>query len=146
MRPDNSSVLIRHSDTCLRGSQFLVLLDQDVFPTGELIPAGDFFDKPLGGRFVDDCFVDLQRGADGSATAEVIDPAAKYGLRVKALSPEITAFQMYAPPDKPFVAIETQFNWADPYSPVWKGRDTGMKVLKPGESVTYSVRLEIFQP
>jgi aldose 1-epimerase len=118
----------------------------DVFPTGQLVPVGDFFDAPLGDRYVDDCFVDLERSADGSAAAEIVDPAAKYGLRVKALSPEISAFQMYAPPDKAFVALEPQFNWADPYSAVWKGRDTGMKVLKPGESVTYSVRLEMFIP
>ncbi|HKD38313.1 MAG TPA: aldose 1-epimerase, partial [Pirellulales bacterium] len=64
----------------------------DVFPTGELVPVGDFFDKPLGDRFMDDCFVGLERAADGSATAEIIDPASKYGLRVKAVSPEITAF------------------------------------------------------
>lgn len=118
----------------------------DVFPTGELVPVGDFFEEPLGDRFIDDCFVDLQRGADGSAAAEIVDPAAHYGMRVSALSPEITAFQMYAPPDKAYVAIEPQFNWADPYSPIWKGRATGMKVLKPGESVTYSVRLEMFLP
>jgi aldose 1-epimerase len=118
----------------------------DVFPTGELVPVGDFFNAPLGDRYVDDCFVDLERGADGSAAAEIIDPAAHYGLRVSALSPGISAFQMYAPPDKAYVAIEPQFNWADPYNAIWKGRDTGMKVLKPGESVAYSVRLEMFVP
>ncbi|HUA85062.1 MAG TPA: aldose 1-epimerase [Bryobacteraceae bacterium] len=118
----------------------------DVFPTGELVPVGDFFDQPLGDRYIDDCFVDLERSATGEAVAEIIDPEAKYGLRVHALSPEISAFQMYSPPDKSFVAIEPQFNWADPYGAEWKGRNTGMKVLKPGESVTYSVRLEMFVP
>lgn len=125
----------------------------DVFPTGALVPvAGTPYDfsgpggAPLNKLFMDDCFVDLQKNADGTVTAEVIDPAAKYGIRIKGISPEITAFQAYAPPDKQFVAFEPQFNWADPYSPIWKGRNTGMKVLKPGESVTYSVELEVFVP
>ncbi len=125
----------------------------DVFPTGKLVPvAGTPYDfsgpsgAPLNKLFMDDCFMDLQKNADGSVVAEVIDPAAHYGIRIKGLSPEISAFQAYAPPDKQFVAFEPQFNWADPYSPIWKGRATGMKVLKPGESVTYSVQLEVFVP
>ena len=125
----------------------------DVFPTGALVPvAGTPYDfsgpqgAPLKDLFMDDCFVDLQKNSDGTVTAEIIDPAAKYGIRIKGISPEITAFQAYAPKDKQFVAFEPQFNWADPYSPIWKGRNTGMKVLKPGESVTYSVELELFIP
>jgi len=118
----------------------------NVFPSGKLVPVGDLFNAPLGGRYLDDCFVDLERNANGAAVAEIVDPAAHYGLRIIGVSPEISAFQVYAPPDKPFVALEPQFNWADPFSPVWKGRDTGMKILKPGQSVTYSVRLEMFLP
>lgn len=125
----------------------------DVFPTGKLIPVkGTEYDfsgptgGPLGKLFLDDCFMELQKSADGSVVTEIIDPAARYGLRIKGISPEISAFQVYAPPDKQFVAFEPQFNWADPYSPIWKGKNTGMKVLKPGESVTYSVQLELFVP
>ncbi len=125
----------------------------DVFPTGQLVPvAGTPYDfsspqgAPLAKLFLDDCFVDLEKNAYGQAVAEVIDPKARYGLRVRALSPEVSAFQAYAPVDKNFVALEPQFNWADPYSPIWKGKNTGMKVLKPGESVTYSVQLELYVP
>ncbi|HWC00513.1 MAG TPA: aldose 1-epimerase [Bryobacteraceae bacterium] len=125
----------------------------DVFPTGELVAVGDTsydFNMPGGARlgkmFLDDCFVDLQRNTEGHATADIIDPKGGYGLRIRALSPEISAFQAYAPPDKKFVAFEPQFNWADPYSKIWQGKDTGMKVLKPGESVTYSVQLELYVP
>ena len=116
----------------------------DVFPTGAVEPvAGSKYDlgKPLGDRYFDDCFLDV---GPRPLVAEIIDPAAHYGLRIKALSPEISAFQVYAPPDKAFVALEPQFNLGDPFSPVWKGRDTGMKILKPGESVVYSVELEMF--
>jgi len=58
------------------------------------------------------------------------------------MSKEITAIQVYAPLDKKFVVVEPQFNWVDPYSKVWAGKKTGMVVVKPGESVTYSVKVE----
>ncbi len=125
----------------------------DVFPTGKLVPiAGTPYDfsvpggAPLKRLFLDDCFVDLQRQDQQPAVTEIIDPAAHYGLRIKSLSPQITAFQAYAPVDKPFVAFEPQFNWADPFSTIWKGKNTRMVILKPGESVSYSVQLELFVP
>ena len=65
------------------------------------------------------------------ASVEIIDPAAKYGLRVTALSPEIKAIQVYAPPERNVVAIEPQFNLADPYSKSWGKTDTGMVMLQP---------------
>jgi aldose 1-epimerase len=125
----------------------------EVLPTGEVVPvAGTPYDfsmpggRPLGDLFLDDCFVDLQRSEAGKA-AEVVDPAASYGLRVVAASPHIKAIQVYAPPDKGFVVLEPQFNWADPFGKEWApGIDTGMAILAPGESVTYSARLELFTP
>jgi galactose mutarotase-like enzyme len=125
----------------------------DVFPTGKVVPATDTpYDfsasqgAPLEKLFLDDCFVNLMRSSEGQAVADVIDPKAAYALRLRALSPEISAFQAYAPVDKAFVALEPQFNWGDPFSKVWDGANTGMKVLKPGESVTYSVQLELYVP
>ena len=58
------------------------------------------------------------------------------------MSKEITAIQVYAPLDKKFVVVEPHFNWVDPYSKVWGGKKTGMVIVKPGESVTYSVKVE----
>ena len=125
----------------------------DVFPTGKLVPvAGTPYDftaaggAPLGKLFMDDSFVNLQKDADGHAVVEIIDPAAKYGVQITAISPEITAFQAYAPVDKEFVALEPQFNWADPFSPIWKGQKTGLVALKPGQSTTYSVQVKVFVP
>jgi galactose mutarotase-like enzyme len=127
----------------------------DVFPTGEVhsVTMGDgkynftaAEGKPLDDIFLDDNFQDLKRGAAGSATSEVIDPAAKYGIRVRALSPEIKSIQVYSPPDKSFVAIEPQFNLPDPYGSEWKNTPTGMVLLKPGQSTSWHVRLELFTP
>jgi aldose 1-epimerase len=126
----------------------------EVLPTGEVVPvAGTPYDfsmpggRPLGDLFLDDCFVDLETSPEGHTVAEVVDPAASYGLRIVATSPEVRALQIYAPPDKAFVALEPQLNWADPFGSQWGADvDTGMARLAPGESVSYSVRLELFAP
>ncbi len=131
-----------------------VLVNQDGLPTGEIVPvAGSPFDftapagQPLGALPLDDCFVDLERSATGSITAELVDPAASYGLRIVATSPAIKAIQIYGPPDAPFLAVEPQLNWADPFGAQWApGADTGMALLAPGDSVAYSVRVELALP
>lgn len=131
----------------------LVTNYDEVFPTGDVAPvSGTAYDfsmpggAPLRQGMMDDCFLDLIRTSTGEAVGEIIDPAAGYGIRVRAQSPSISAFQVYAPVDRAVVAFEPQFNLADPFSPIWKGRNTGMAMLKPGQSVTYSVVVEAFVP
>jgi galactose mutarotase-like enzyme len=126
----------------------------DVFPTGKLEPVkGTPYDfnvpggRELGKLYMDDNFTNVQHQADGSVVSEIIDPAAKYGLRITALTPEVRAIQIYAPPDKSFIVLEPQTNLADPYNKkIWGNTDTGMVTLQPGQSLTYRVRLEIFDP
>jgi galactose mutarotase-like enzyme len=129
----------------------------EVLPTGEVVPlAGTPYDfsapggRALGDLYLDDCFVDLERSTAGQATAaitEIVDPEAAFGLRVVAASPRIQAIQVYGPPEKGFVVLEPQFNWADPFGPEWEPDvDTGMAILEPGEAVAYQARLELFTP
>jgi len=126
----------------------------NVFPTGEVLPVkGTPFDftamggAPLGKMFMDDCFTDLKRNKEGNAEIEVIDPAANYGVRILGISPQIKSIQVYAPPEKNFVAVEPQFNLVDPYNKkVWGKRDTGIVSVQPGQSVTWHVKLELFVP
>jgi aldose 1-epimerase len=134
-------------------SRVLVNNDDDVFPTGKVVPtAGTTYDftapggAPLEAQFLDESFTGLKRRADGSVVTEVIDPASDYGLRVIAVSKEVQAIQTYSPADKSFVAIEPQFNLGDPYGKQWGKSNTGMVNVQPGDSVTYQVRLELFQP
>jgi aldose 1-epimerase len=127
----------------------------DVFPTGKIVDVKSFqggkYDysasagKALGDDFLDDNFSTLIR-TGGSVDVQLTDPAANYGIRILGVSPEIKTVQVYAPPTKQFVAIEEQFNFGDPFGKVWHGMDTGMVTLKPGESVTWHVRLELFTP
>src|SRR5579862_8175347 len=124
----------------------------DVFPTGKLVPVkGTKYDftapdgKALDDIFLDDNWSKLQR-TDGAVNVELSDPASNYGVRVEGISPEIKTVQVYAPPTKQFAAIEEQFNFGDPWGKEWHGMDTGMVTLKPGESVTWHVRLQLFTP
>ena len=96
----------------------------------------------LDDHFLDDNFSHLQ-WTHGAADVKLIDPESNYGLTVAALSPEIKTVQVYSPKTA-FVAVEPQFNFVDPFGKQWKGMDTGMVTLRPGQSVTWKVRLELF--
>ena len=124
----------------------------NVFPTGKLLPVeGTRFDlrapdgKPLEKEFFDDNWSHLER-TDGAATVKIIDPAAHYGVAIEGISPEIKTIQAYAPPTAKFVAVEHQFNFADPFGKEWGKTDTGMVTLKPGQSTKWHVRLKVFVP
>ena len=124
----------------------------NVFPTGKLKPVdGTQYDLrapdgvPLANNFFDDNWSKLQ-WKNGAVTVKVIDPAAKYGVAIEGLTPDIKTIQAYAPPTQKFVAVEHQYNFADPFSKVWNGMDTGMVTLKPGGSTKWQVRLKVFVP
>jgi galactose mutarotase-like enzyme len=125
----------------------------NVYPTGKLLPvAGTKFDMSyvsgtaLGTNYYDDNWSHLEWGADKAVTVRIMDLAAHYGINIEGLSPEIKTIQMYAPPNKNFVAIEHQYNFADPFGKEWNGMDTGMVTLKPGQRTKWHVRLSLFVP
>lgn len=118
----------------------------EVLPTGRVLAtAGTAYDfaspdgAALGDLYLDDCFTDLD-----AAEAQVLDPAAGVGLRIASPSPATRAFQVYAPPDRPFVVVEPQFNLADPFGAEWDGTDTGMVRLARGDRVAYEVQVSAF--
>jgi len=124
----------------------------NVFPTGKLLPvAGTRYDMraaggtPLGQEYFDDNWSHLEWNKH-AVVVQVIDPAARYGVSIEGLSPEINTIQVYAPPTKSFVAIEHQYNFADPFGKEWGSTDTGMVTLKPGHSTTWHARLHVFVP
>jgi aldose 1-epimerase len=125
----------------------------DVFPTGKMTPvAGTNYDfrapggAPLRDLYLDECFADLDKTSSGHTVIDIFDRAARYGVRVTALSPQVRAIQIFAPPEKNYIAVEPQFNLADPYSPLWPpGTDSGMVMLAPGDATVWEVRLELLQ-
>jgi galactose mutarotase-like enzyme len=119
----------------------------EVLPTGSVLPVeGTPYDFRAGRRLadlsLDDCFVGLKREM-GELKLQLHDPVAKLTLELESPSSAIGAVQVYAPLDRPVVVIEPQFNWPDPFSPVWNGAFTGMAPVKPGERARYQVRLRL---
>ena len=82
----------------------------------------------------------------GSADAWLLDPKSNYGIRVRTLSPSVKTITAYSPKDRTFAAIEPEINFPDPFGKEWKGMDTGMVTLQPGESIIWKVRLEFMIP
>ncbi len=121
----------------------------NVFPTGKLVPVSGQYDlragQPLYKNFYDDNWSHLD-WKDGVVQVNISDPAAHYGVRIEGLSPEIKTIQAYAPPAKNFIAVEDQYNFADPFGKEWSSMDTGMVTLKPGQSTKWHVRLKLFVP
>ena len=121
----------------------------NVFPTGKLVPVTGQYDlragQPLYKNFYDDNWSQLD-WKNGVVQVNISDPAAKYGVRIEGVSPEIKTIQAYAPPDKNFVAVEDQYNFADPFGKEWGSMDTGMVTLKPGQNTKWHVRLKLFIP
>jgi galactose mutarotase-like enzyme len=122
----------------------------NVFPTGQLVPVTGQYDlragQPLYQNFYDDNWSDLE-WKDGAVTTNISDPKGGVGVRIIGLSPEIKTIQAYAPPNKNFVALEDQYNFADPFNKqIWGNMDTGMVTLKPGQSTKWHVRLKLFVP
>lgn len=140
-----------HIPACLRAA---VNNYDAVLPTGELEPVdGTRYDftapggSVLGDEYLDDCFTDLSRDDDGDVVCSIVDPAGGVGLRVIGESAGISAVQVYAPPSEAYVALEPQFNLADPFGSEWApGVDTGMRLLAPGDVTEYRVTLELFRP
>jgi len=100
----------------------------------------------LGNLPLDETYVNLHSSvmADGPI-AELQDPAANYGLRIIPLSSNIKTFRVIAPAGKPWVSIGPDMNVPDPFGHEWDKLDSnGMVVLRPGDTLQWKVRLEIF--
>jgi aldose 1-epimerase len=82
----------------------------------------------------------------GSIDAWLADPEANYAIRVRGLSPEIRTLHLWSAKGDTFCAIEEQYNYMDAFGAEWKGMDTGLVTLKPHQSTTWHVRLELFDP
>lgn len=121
-------------------------------PTGELRPVEgtpNDYRSAAGGLLPDAStsvnFSHLSR-VNGDIDAWLSDPAANYAIRVRGLSKDIRTLHLWSAKGDTFCAIEEQYNFMDPFGPEWKSTDTGLLTLEPGESATWHVRLELFDP
>jgi aldose 1-epimerase len=100
----------------------------------------------LGTASLNETYVSLQSGfMGGNPLAEVREPSMNYGLRVIPMTANFSNIRVVAPPDKPWISIGPATNVDDPLNHVWADRpELGLQPLKPGASVTWKVRLELF--
>jgi aldose 1-epimerase len=134
------------------GDQFTVVDKIDGRPTGELKEVAgtpNDYRSAMGAPLPDASssvnFSKLTRTA-GTIDAWLSDPKANYAIRVRGLSPEIRTLHLWSAKGDTFCALEEQYNYMDAFGPEWKGMDTGLVTLKPSESTTWHVRLELFDP
>lgn len=129
--------------------------DRSGMPSGHLVSVegtrNDF--SPITGAALkdltlNDTFVHLKQAAlDSGPVAELWDPENNFGLRMTMLSPSIKAVHVQSPADGNFVMLEPRFNYDDPFGREWSEEEnTGMATVKPGESVQWRIRLEIYAP
>ena len=95
---------------------------------------------------LDDLYIQLKTGVlDSGPQAEIRNVAAGYSLRLTALTSSIKAFHVIAHAGQPFLTLDPQTNYDDPFGHQWaEGSPGALTVLKPGESLEWKVRLEIF--
>lgn len=96
---------------------------------------------------LDNLWVDLEKDPQGFAYAEVFFPLSHLKVKMTALTKNVIGIQGYAPKftqgKRPFVALELVTNLPDPRKDLWHDTDTGMKLLKPGETFEYGYKVEV---
>ncbi len=110
-------------------------LDAKLIPSGAPIAAAGDFDfsapRPLDAHTYDDVF-QLDSARDPSRPcARLIDRAARCAIEIRA-DPQFRDLVVYAPPDKPVVALEPYTCAPDAFNLNSRGIDAGMLTLAPG--------------
>ncbi len=118
-------------------------------PTGKMLAAGANLSafighaSALGDEGFDEALTGFKETGDAPIMAELRDPAGRYGLRVTGVSKSIKEMRVYAPADQGYVSLGFQTNLDDALAPSWSG-DAGVVTLRPGETLEWEVKLQIF--
>lgn len=118
----------------------------DLLPTGNILPLdqpGIAAGLPFGQMQFDDVLTGLTYD-QGSATAEIADPASGRMLRVR-FSDRFAHCVVYNPPHRQAVCIEPYTAVPDFFSLAAAGHTTGMRLLPPGETFTAWTEFELLQ-
>lgn len=130
----------------------------EIADTAKGLPSGRFREAPpelarfqghsaeLGSAELDAALV--AKGAspiENGSAIELLDAAAGYGLRMTALSTTIREVRVAAPLEGGYLSLGMQTNLDDPFGKEWsETSEAGITTLKPGQSLEWRVRLEIF--
>jgi galactose mutarotase-like enzyme len=120
---------------------------ENVFPLGRWIEVGgsrlDFRKGGLLDSDTTDHFFLFEE--NGPKHVELLDSHTGIGYRMRATTGNVKGAQMYYPGRGDVVALELVTHVPDPRPEVWGRMDTGIRILKPGESETYGFEIELFR-
>jgi aldose 1-epimerase len=124
-------------------------LDVRLIASGPPEPLAGKFDLPggraLGAETYDDAF-HMQAAADASRPrARLIDPSLKLAVEVRA-DPVFRQVVVYAPPDRPVIAIEPYTCAPDAFNLAARGVDSGALTLAPGASFAAGFEIRLSAP
>ena len=130
-------------------------LDARLIPTGAAEPLAGKYDfrapRALGADSYDDAFRMAPVAArsannDGRAPrARLVDPSLKIAIELRA-DPAFGEFIVYAPEDRPVVAIEPYTCAPDAFNLAAREIAAGMRVLAPGESFEAGFEIRLSAP
>ena len=143
---DRHGVMVRMPN----GEQLELGSRHEGIPTGKVLQGSgnaDFLGHPgtLSASGVD-AAIAHPRGSslDPGPLAEMRNVQAGYGIRLIAMSSNTQEMQVFAPAGADYVSLGAQTNLDDPFGRAWSTSEEPIKVLQPGQSVEWKVRLEIF--
>lgn len=118
---------------------------ENMLPTGQTLPAVGPRDLARGMRFADAQLDDVFSGLPSSAAshaASIVDPGSGRTLRL-TFGQGFNAVVVYNPPHREAVCIEPYTCIPDYFNLMARGIDARLNVLKPGETATLSVAIEL---
>jgi aldose 1-epimerase len=118
---------------------------REMLPTGRKLPATGDNDLssggPLAGRKFDTYFTELKPDPDGLVRTRLIDPLT--GRKVtQSFAADFTQCIVYTPPHRQAICLEPYTCLPDTYRMRDAGHETGLQILKPGETFATTITME----
>lgn len=114
----------------------MVEFDDELIPTGKLIPYKEFYKpKKLGNTFLDNCFTLNFSEGQPICLLQNTEKNVQVEIHTNESYPYL---QLYTPPHRKSIAIENISGAPDAFN-----NRMGLKILSPGESVTFKTSYKI---
>ncbi len=125
------------------------ILDQRLIPTGKDEAVSGKYDlkspRELGNEAYDDAFHEAQADGDGTICGKLIDRSLKVAVEVTADS-SFDEWVVYAPLDRPVVAIEPYSCAPDAFNLASRGIEAGARELAPGATWQGEIEIKVSAP
>lgn len=117
----------------------------DMLATGEMLPItpeADLSGRPLAGRPFDTVYTELQLAADGWLDTWLREPNSGRTV-TQRFDNQFTQCIVYTPPHREAICLEPYTCVPDPFRLSAEGRETGLRILEPGESFQTTIPIRV---